>query len=173
MSTVTDISCPTVRVHPEAVAPYRATPGSVGHDIFCVAGLIGLAEGGWSPVQKNEWVRMEEEGYIEVYPHQTVRLRTGFKQAIPEGYAGRLDDRSSLGCNKSMKILGGIIDSDFRGEWMVTLVNLSTIVVRINVGDKITQCIYYPKIIADCPIVPELDETERGAGGFGSTDKKV
>lgn len=167
------ISCPTMLLHPDAKPPVQATLGAVGHDLICVAGLQGLdADMKWAADQKSMWSMMESRGYVDVLPQQTVRLRLGFKQAIQEGYAARFDDRSGMGVMKSMKILGGIIDSDYRGEWIVGLVNLSNIIVRINVGDKVAQCLYYPKITAHCPVVDALPATERGSGGFGSTDKR-
>ena len=167
------ITCPTVLTHPDAKPPTQATVGAVGHDLACVAGVTGLdPQAKWSAEQKNVWAMMETRGYVDVLPQQTIRLRLGFKQAIQDGYAARFDDRSGMGVMKSMKILGGIIDSDYRGEWVVGLVNLSNIIVRINVGDNVAQCLYYPKISAHCPVVTELSDTERGSGGFGSTDKK-
>jgi len=80
-------------------------------------------------------------------------------------------DRSGMGAKKIVHRLAGVIDEDYRGEWFVRLVNHSSEVVRVEVGDKIVQGIYTERTEVECPIVPALPETSRGTGGFGSTDK--
>ena len=75
-----------------------------------------------------------------------------------------------MGAVKCVHRLAGVIDEDYRGEWLVRLVNHGNKPVRINVGDKIVQGIYQEYAIANCPVVATLPETARGIGGFGSTD---
>jgi len=165
------IMCPTKLIHPEAKAPERSTEGAVGHDICCVAGLVGVDRNKWDAAQLGAWEDMERLGAVTVTPGESFLFRTGFAQAIEEGHACYFWDRSSMGGKKVVGRLAGVIDDDYRGEWFVRLVNHSHQPVRITVGDKIVQGVYHEKIEAECPIVDELLDTARGTGGFGSTDE--
>lgn len=168
----TRITAPTSLVHPKAKAPKRSSAGAAGHDICCVAGLHGVDLSKWKPNQLADWAAMEARGYQELKPGESFLFRTGFCQAIPEGYVCLLWDRGGMGAVKCVHRLAGVIDEDYRGEWLVRLVNHSTdAIVRIDVGDKIVQGIYQEYAIVNCPVVHILPETVRGADGFGSTDK--
>lgn len=161
-------------LHPDAKAPARSKDRAMGHDICCVAGVKFLqTPETWSDEQRRDWRAMEARGYVVIHPGQSFLFRTGFAQAIQEGYACMLWDRSGLGAMKLVGRLAGVIDEDFRGEWFVRLVNHSPVAVTIRVGEKIVQGVYQERIVADCQIVTELDVTERGTAGFGSTDKPV
>jgi dUTP pyrophosphatase len=167
------ITAPTVLIHPDAEAPKRGSDGAAGHDIRCVAGLLGIhSKLKWKPDQLAAWAAMGARGYVELKPGESFLFRTGFAQAIPEGYVCSLQDRSGLGAIKRVHRYAGIIDEDYRGEWMVRLTNHhDEAIVRIDVGDKIVQGIYQEYVIADCPVVDLLEDTSRGTGGFGSTDE--
>ena len=95
---------------------------------------------------------------------------TGLSFAVPDGHVGLVWDRSSM-AKKGIKSAGGVMDCDFRGELGVVLVNLSGEEYQIKKGDKIAQLLIQPVISAHVQIVEELNETQRGLGGFGSTGR--
>jgi|GEM_PF-961276 len=165
------IICPTQLIHPDAKAPFRSSAKAAGHDICCVAGVRGIERSHWDDQQRAVWAYMGELGYVDLDPEQGFMFRTGFKQAIAPDHVCVFWDRSSMGGKKMVHRMAGVIDEDYRGEWFVRLVNHSDKVVRIHVGDKIVQGIYQERIEASCPIVESLEDTERGEGGFGSTDQ--
>ena len=106
-----------------------------------------------------------------ILPGQTTFISTGISVAIPEGYVGLLFARSGLSCKKGLAPANkvGVIDSDYRGEVMVALHNHSEETRRVQPGDRIAQLVIVPYITAEITLVDTLDDTERGAGGFGST----
>lgn len=108
-----------------------------------------------------------------IKPGETVLIRTGIAIAIPTGYVGIMAPRSSLALkqNLSMPNSIGIIDSDYRGEIFVGLRNLGQISVTIEKHERISQMLFLPYPTAKMLAVDSLDETSRGAGGFGSTGK--
>ena len=96
---------------------------------------------------------------------------TGLFFEIPEGYEVQVRPRSGLAAKNGVTVLNtpGTIDSDYRGEIKVILINLGTSDFTINSGDRIAQMIVAPVTQAQFEITKSLSETERGAGGFGST----
>lgn len=104
---------------------------------------------------------------------QRILVPTGCALAIPEGYYGRIADRSSMSWKHGIHVLGGVIDSQFRGEVKVVLSNLDhgSEGYTINPGDKIAQLIITKLGVMDMEICDDLDNTIRGSGGFGSTGK--
>ena len=113
------------------------------------------------------------EGPITLEPMQRGLVPTGLYMEIPEGYEGQVRPRSGLALKSGITVLNspGTIDSDYRGQICVILINLSDKSFIINSGDRIAQM-----VIAKCeqvePVQVEvLSETERGAGGFGHTGK--
>ena len=111
---------------------------------------------------------------IDLKPLERKIIPTGIKLALPEGYEAQIRPRSGLAAKHGISILNspGTIDSDYRGEIGVILVNLSNQVFTINRGDRIAQLVLtkYEKI--NWKIIKELPETNRGIGGFGSTGEK-
>ena len=111
---------------------------------------------------------------IDLKPLERKIISTGIKLALPEGYEAQIRPRSGLAAKHGISILNspGTIDSDYRGEIGVILVNLSNQVFTINRGDRIAQLVLtkYEKI--NWKIIKELPETNRGIGGFGSTGEK-
>lgn len=96
-------------------------------------------------------------------------IKTGIKMAIPQGYAGLIWDRSGLAAKHSLHCLAGVIDSGYRGEIGIVMINLSKEDFNIEKNSRIAQMLIQ-KI--ECPIIietDELDETSRSDGGFGST----
>ena len=108
---------------------------------------------------------------LSLAPGARHAVATGFAIAIPEGYEVQVRPRSGLALKHGITCLNtpGTIDSDYRGEVKVILVNLSGEAFRIRRGDRIAQLVPAPVLRAAFREVEELDSTERGAGGFGST----
>ena len=106
---------------------------------------------------------------VEIGPRQRVAARTGFAVAIPPGFYGRIAPRSGLAVKSGLDVLAGVVDSDYRGEVCCVLYNTSDEVIRLQAGSKICQLIVEQIITPDAAWATELDETARGAGGFGST----
>ena len=103
----------------------------------------------------------------------TVLVHTGVAMAIPDGYVGLVFARSGLASKRGIAPANkvGVIDSDYRGEIMVALHNHSSVPQVISHGERIAQIVFMPYAAASFDVVDELDDTARGAGGFGSTGK--
>lgn len=101
-------------------------------------------------------------------------VHTGIAMEIPEGLVGLVYARSGLACKKGLAPANkvGVIDSDYRGEIMVALYNHSPEDITIESGERVAQMVITPYIYAQYEEVAELEETVRGAGGFGSTGAK-
>ena len=106
---------------------------------------------------------------LEIRPRQRVMARTGLAVAIPPGFYGRIAPRSGLAAKNGLDVLAGVIDSDYRGEVCCLLYNTSDEVIKLSAGSKICQLIVEQIITPDAAWASDLDETARGAGGFGST----
>ena len=107
-------------------------------------------------------------------PRGRAAVPTGLVFAIPQGFEGQIRPRSGLALKNGVSVLNapGTIDSDYRGEVKVLLINLGTEEVTISRGDRIAQMVIAPVSQASWNPVESLDETQRGAGGFGSTGVK-
>ena len=136
------------KLRPEAVLPKRATPESAGLDL-CAC--------------------LEQDLTIE--PFQLVRVPTGLAIALEPGTVGLVYARSGLASKFGVTLSNcvGVIDSDYRGELQVAMTNHSKTPYTIRPGDRIAQLVVSPVFLPEVEEAPELDETERGAGGFGST----
>ena len=106
---------------------------------------------------------------LSIGPRQRVLARTGLAVAIPEGFYGRIAPRSGLAAKNGLDVLAGVIDSDYRGEVCCVLFNTSEELVSLPAGSKICQLIVEQIITPEAEWSTELNETARGAGGFGST----
>lgn len=130
-----------------ATIPAKAHPGDAGLDLSAVeAAHLGPGE---------RW-----------------RVRTGLAVEIPEGHAGLVLPRSGLALKHGISLVNapGLIDPGYRGEIGVLLLNTDPAeVFRIEQGDRIAQLLVVPFVDASVEVVEELDDTERGGGGFGST----
>lgn len=129
--------------------PTRATDGSAGFDIYAL-----------------------ESG--EIRPGAHVLMRTGVHCAIPRGWVGIVKPRSGLAVRHGVDILAGVIDSDYRGEIHVALINHTepgaAPPLEIKAGERIAQMIVVPAMM-ESTVVDDLPETDRGSGGFGSTGR--
>ncbi len=113
---------------------------------------------------------------ITIEPGKTILVPTGIKTEIPDGYVGLIFARSGLATKSDLAPANkvGVIDSDYRGEWMVALHNHGTMIREVANGERIAQVIFMPipKVIFEEVQESELDVTKRGEGGFGSTGNK-
>ncbi|MBP1925302.1 dUTP pyrophosphatase [Sedimentibacter acidaminivorans] len=104
-------------------------------------------------------------------PMERKLIPTGLFAEIPEGYEAQVRARSGLAIKHGISLVNGIgtIDSDYRGEIKVILINLGNEDFTINSGDRIAQMVFIKHEQADFELVEELNDTERGSGGFGHT----
>lgn len=111
------------------------------------------------------------ESPVVMKPMERYLVPTGLFIEIPEGYEAQVRARSGLAIKHGISLVNGIgtIDSDYRGEIKVILINLGEKDFTINSGDRIAQMVFIKHEQADFELVEELNETERGAGGFGHT----
>jgi dUTP pyrophosphatase len=140
---------PTLKVKclvPGFPVPAYQTPGAAGLDLHAAETL---------------WIA----------PGERRTVRTGIAVEIPDGYEGQLRPRSGLASRDGIVAILGTIDSDYRGEVGAILENRSSVSYRVEWGSRIAQLVIAP--VARCEVVEveALTETERGAGGFGSTGR--
>jgi dUTP pyrophosphatase len=138
------------RLKPNAILPTYGSAEAAGADLYAC---------------------LEET--VTVAPGQTVFVPTGIAMEIPRGYAGLAYARSGLACKQDLAPANkvGVIDSDYRGEFMIALHNHGSQVRTVSHGDRIAQLVITPVYTPGFREVEELSDTSRGAGGFGSTGK--
>lgn len=110
---------------------------------------------------------------LTIAPHETKLVPTGLAMALPVGYAGLIFARSGLATKQNLAPANkvGVIDSDYRGEFFVPLHNHGETLQTIRPGERIAQMLLVPYLTAQFLPVSQLDETQRGEGGFGSTGR--
>lgn len=110
--------------------------------------------------------------YLRIYPGGRALIPTGLKMALPIGYEGMVRPRSGLALKNGITVLNtpGTIDSDYRGDVGVVLINHGTEPFDVRQGDRIAQLVINKIEQVEFEIVDALDDTARGAGGFGSTN---
>jgi len=106
---------------------------------------------------------------ITIEPHQRTLARTGLAVAVPIGFYGRVAPRSGLAVKNGLDVLAGVIDSDYRGEVCCALLNTGDAPLTLPPGSRLCQLIIEQIITPSPAWAEDLDETARGAGGFGST----
>ena len=109
-----------------------------------------------------------------ILPHETKLIKTGIAMAIPKGLMGLIFARSGLASKRGLAPANkvGVVDADYRGEIMVALHNHSEQEQNIEPKERIAQMVFVPYIKGVFEVVDDLDDTTRGAGGFGSTGTK-
>jgi len=114
------------------------------------------------------------EETVTIESGETVFIKTGIAMEVPIGFAGLVYARSGLASKKGLAPANkvGVVDSDYRGEIMVALHNHSKVSAVVEPGERIAQMVITPFLTAEYTQVDELEETERGEGGFGSTGRK-
>lgn len=105
---------------------------------------------------------------VGIAPHSTIKIPTGWAFQPPEGYMLQILQRSGL-ASKGLIPIGGVVDNDYVGEVTIILLNTTDDYIFVQNGDRIAQMALRKYYQADFELVDELDETERGDGGFGST----
>ena len=110
---------------------------------------------------------------VEIEPGKTAFIPTGIAMELPRGFAGLAYARSGLACKKDLAPANkvGVIDSDYRGEFMIALHNHGEQVRVIEHGERIAQLLIVPVYTPGFTEVTDLSDTKRGSGGFGSTGK--
>lgn len=110
---------------------------------------------------------------IELMPGARAAIATGLAFALPPGYEGQIRPRSGRAREHGITLVNspGTLDADFRGAVMVLIINHGQLPVVIKPGDRIAQMVIAPVVQAELVEVSELDATERGTGGFGSTGR--
>lgn len=132
------------RLHPDARLPSRGSAHAAGLDL-CAVERVTLAAGARAAV------------------------RTGLAVAIPAGFYGRVAPRSGLAVRHGIDVLAGVIDADYRGEILCALVNHGSEAFEIEPGARVAQLVVEAIATLEPAWAEDLEETERGAGGFGST----
>ena len=113
------------------------------------------------------------EADVTIAPGETKKIPTGLAMEIPVGYAGLIYARSSMGTKKGLAPANkvGVVDSDYRGEFMIFLHNHGSESQTIAHGDRVAQLVITPVLTPGFEEAEALSDTARGAGGFGSTGK--
>jgi len=175
------IPIPIKLLHPDAQIPKYQTAGASGMDLHCVHPVSAWGNVYAPDLSEPETLvpfwRMtacvEQITKIVLSPGDRVLFSTGISLSIPPGYEGQIRPRSGWALKDGITVLNspGTIDSDYKGEIKVLLINLGHESVEIKRGDRIAQLVIAPVIKAELVIVEELASSARGAGGFGSTNK--
>ena len=149
------VKLPFKKLHPSAILPHK-NDGDIGWDIHCIRDDSFYYDKG-----KGRYLKAG----------QSYTFLTGLSVAIPEGHAILFRDRSGLAAKNNIHVLAGVIDSSYRGELKVCLINLGESDYFIRAGDKIVQAIIHEEVKVTPEWVDELPPTERGGEGFGSTGR--
>jgi len=141
---------PVKKLRPDALLPTYGSAQAAGADLYACL-----------------------DAPVTVEPGQTVFVPTGLSMALPVGYVGLIYARSGLACKRGLAPANkvGVIDSDYRGEYIVALHNHGTAARTVAHGERIAQLVITPVITPGFAEAEELSDTQRGAGGFGSTGK--
>lgn len=138
------------RLKPNAILPTYGSERAAGADLYAC---------------------LDEE--VAIAPGQTVFIPTGLAMEIPEGCAGLIYARSGIACKRDLAPANkvGVIDSDYRGEFIVALHNHGAQSQTVSPGERIAQLVITPVLTPAYEEAQELSDTRRAAGGFGSTGK--
>ena len=143
------LSVKLCRLHPDAVIPTYGSQNAAGADLYTVDDEVTIA------------------------PGETHLMHTGISMEIPDGWCGLIYARSGLATKQGLAPANkvGVIDSDYRGELMVSLYNQSSEPRTVQNGERIAQLVVMPFLATSFVEAESLEDTVRGAGGFGSTGK--
>lgn len=134
------------KLHPDATLPNIAHPGDAGCDLYAVEEVV-------------------------LNPGERGQVPTGLALELPQGYVALIWDKSGVSHKGGIKTLGGVIDSGYRGEYKIGVINLSDQVYVFEKGHKVAQMLIQKVETPTFEEVTELSDTSRGEGGFGSTGK--
>lgn len=149
------------KLNENAVIPTRGSVDAAGYDLYANWAQGDGDSGG-------------EPGTETIGPHKTVKFGTGVAMEIPSGCFGAVFARSGLATKQGLRPSNcvGVIDADYRGEIIVALHNDTDEPQTVKFGDRIAQLVIMPFYGVLFDVVEELEETDRGTGGFGSTGKQ-
>ena len=138
-----------LKLHPDAIIPTLGSEQAAGLDLYTIES-------------------------VNIPPGKSAKLPTGIAMAIPGGMAGLIWPRSKLAAVYGIDVLAGVIDSDYRGELMISLLNTSSDTFELRKGDKVAQIIIQ-LVYSSLPIevVDRLDETGRGDKGINSAEMRL
>ena len=139
------------KLNNKAIIPTRGSKQAAGYDLYACS-----------------------DNDVIIPPHGTVKVGTGISVAIPEGYFGAVYARSGLSAKQGLRPANcvGVVDSDYRGEIIVALHNDTDTEKSIEKNERIAQVVIMPYLSVEFQETNKLDNTVRGAGGFGSTGKQ-
>ncbi len=132
------------KLHPEATLPTYAHPNDAGMDLYTVEAFT-------------------------IEPHEHYVASTGVAIVIPDGYTALVWDKGGIANRRHIKTVGGVFDTDYRGEYLIGLYNFGKEPQSFAAGDKIAQLLIQRVEHLPMVVVDELDDTPRGEGRFGST----
>lgn len=140
------------KMHPDAKIPTKGSEGAAGYDLYAY---------------------IESFDALEIEPHKTVKIGTGISIQPPKGYFGAIFPRSGLATKHGLRLANcvGVCDEDYTGEYIVAVHNDTDESKIVGSGERIAQLVFLPYLNVKFLEVEELDETERGSGGFGSTGR--
>lgn len=144
------LTVPLKKLRDNARIPTRGSSAAAGYDLYaCLDAPVVIA------------------------PGETVKIGTGITAALPDGYFAACFARSGLASKQGLRPANcvGVVDSDYRGEYIVALHNDSGEPRTVSDGDRIAQLVVMPYLAVSFEEADALPETERGAGGFGSTGR--
>ena len=138
------------KLRPDAILPTAGSQYAAGYDLYACM-----------------------DGPVTIPPRTTAKVGTGLSIAVPEGWFGAVFARSGLATKQGLRPANcvGVCDSDYRGEYIVSIHNDSGEPQTVSPGDRIAQLVILPYMTAEFEEADALPETARGAGGFGSTGK--
>lgn len=150
-----DTAVRVMKLDPNAAVPEYKTDGAAGMDLSACLPRHGSGEA------------------VTIWPGEIAKIPLGFAVAIPVGFEGQVRPRSGLSTKHGVTVPNapGTVDSDYRGEMFVALINLGREAHTVRHGDRIAQLVIAPVTHARMVEVESLDETVRGEGGFGSTGR--
>ncbi len=139
------------KLNPNAQMPTRGSAAAAGYDLYACL----------------------DSDTLTIPAHATAKVGTGLAIAVPQGYFGAIFARSGLAAKQGLRPANcvGVADSDYRGEYIVMLHNDTEQARTIVNGDRIAQLVVLPFLPVEFEEAEALDETDRGAGGFGSTGR--
>lgn len=132
------------KLNEEARVPTRSNAGDAGYDLYA-------------------------DATVDIHPGHLAMIPTGIAISIPSDCYGRVAPRSGLAWKYQLDVFAGVVDSSYRGEIKVLLKNHSAHIVTLNRGDRIAQLIFERIYTPELALTDSLDESDRGAGGFGSS----
>jgi dUTP pyrophosphatase len=135
------------RRHEEAIVPTKGTTGAAGYDLYAPHDF-------------------------EIAPGQRRVIDIGIEIEIPTGVVGMIKSRSGMAIHSGIDVAAGVVDSDYRGSIGVVLCNNGNAWLTIKSGDRIAQILFLLCFAGDLVEADRLSATDRGEGGFGSTDKR-